>query len=99
MLGNIDEKVGLGVSCCNTTEHKQRYKLTCERVGPGPPFDGGGATLEAVPGADDGREREDLGVAAERCREASMTMLALSITGFSAMKDPENYVRVVAWRS
>ena len=69
--------------------------MTWDRKAAGPSFDGGGAAREAELGAEQGREREDLGVTAGRCRDAAWTTLALSMTGLSAIYDPKKRVSVL----
>ena len=70
---------------------QQAEENTCDRAAAGAPFDWAGAKREVVTGAEKGRERVAVGVAAERCSEASLTMVALSMTGLSAMNDPDGH--------
>lgn len=77
----------------NLTHNKERYEAcaagvqwqTWERTAAVAPLDVGGGRREEEPGAEEGLEREDFGVEAARCSAASLTTLALSMTGLRAM--------------
>ncbi len=73
---------------------KKYSRLTWDRTAAEPLLGWEVANLEVLLGAEEAREPEDFGVAAERCCEACLTMFALSMTGLSAIKDPKNTLGV-----